>query len=65
MNTEHNYISMFPSSSFGFNNNHQQFNEDGTTTISSAISLDKNYFKNNYFSSMIITNEDEQQFTSK
>jgi hypothetical protein len=33
MNTSRHCVSMFPSSSFQFDRNHQQFKEDGATTL--------------------------------
>lgn len=60
-----NFIPMFPSSSFEFNRNHQEFNEDSTTTrTSSSTLLDANNFKNNHFPSMITMNNDRQDESS-
>ncbi len=55
---DNHYISMFPSSSFGFNHHHRS-NEDGTTIISSANSIENNHFP------PIMMIEDEKEFSRK
>jgi hypothetical protein len=61
---ENNYISMFPSSSFGFNHHHHhQMNKDGTMINSSFNSME------NHFPSVIMmddqNNEDDREFSRK
>jgi hypothetical protein len=65
MNTENNFVSIFPSSSFGFHNNHQEFNEDGTTNMSSSTSLDNQIFKNNHFPSIMVNDDQQDTNTSE
>ncbi|CAF1003035.1 unnamed protein product [Rotaria sordida] len=61
MNITNNSLSIFPSSSFGFNHNHQEFNEDNTNKISSSTSLDMMDCKNNNFPSMMIINDQQDE----
>jgi hypothetical protein len=68
MNTASNFTTMFPSSSFGFNGNHQEFNEDSTTTTTRASSstlLDTNSFKNNHFPSMIVIDKQSDESSNQ
>ncbi|CAF4329985.1 unnamed protein product, partial [Rotaria sp. Silwood2] len=59
MITTNNSLSIVPSSSFGFNHNHQELNEDDATKMSSSTSLDMMRFKNNNFPSMMIINDQQ------
>jgi hypothetical protein len=72
MTMENSFVSMFPSS-FGFNNNHQEFNEDGTTTTTTTTMSSSNSLDNKNFQSMIIIdhqqntkiNQDQDEFHRK
>jgi hypothetical protein len=53
---------MFPSSSFGFNSNHEQFNEDNTPIMPSSTSLNNN---NNNIQSMTIIDDQQDESTNE
>ncbi|CAF1350905.1 unnamed protein product [Rotaria sp. Silwood1] len=61
MNTTNNSQSTFSSSSFEYNHNHQEFNENDATKMSSSTSFDMMGFRNNHFPSMMIINDQQDE----